>query len=306
MIEGGKVDAETLPAPVGDAELGVLYGGVKRAFRQAGLPTPDLDARLLVTETLRVTTAQLIANPRLIVGEGPARELTERARRRLNGQSLGRILGRRAFWSLDLRVGPETLEPRPETETVVELALSVLQPTDAAHVIADIGVGTGAILLAVLSERPNAYGVGIDVSAGAAREAARNAERHGLLSRATFIAANYGDALRPAFDAVVSNPPYIASSLIADLAPVVRDNDPHLALDGGRDGLDAYRAVFAQARTMLKPSGHLIVEIDPEARRAVLQVAHAHGLTATAVTHDLSGRERAVCLSMADLGWNSA
>ena len=293
----------TLPKPLvrpeGEAELAVIYNAVKNAFRTAALPTPDLDARLLVTETLRVTTAQLIANPRLTISEGLAAELYARAQRRLAGQSIGRILGRRAFWSLDLRVGPDTLEPRPETETVVELALATLQPPEAPFLIADLGVGTGAILLAILSERANAYGVGVDLSERAALEARRNAERHNLLGRSGFIAADFAAALEGAFDVVVSNPPYIATDVIASLPPTVRDNDPRVALDGGVDGLDAYRSVFAHAGRLLKRSGRLIVEIDPQARADVLALAATHGLAEIALAHDLSGRARALSLSVA-------
>ncbi|MBJ3778484.1 peptide chain release factor N(5)-glutamine methyltransferase [Acuticoccus mangrovi] len=293
MVEEG-------PLPVtGDIDLAGLYTTLKRVFREAGLPTPDLDARLLVIETLGVSTAQLIANPRLPISEELARELNERARLRLSGQSIGRILGRRAFWSLDLRLNRDTLEPRPETETVVELALSLLPAVETPLLIADLGVGTGAILLAILSERLNAFGIGIDIAEGALREAERNAERHNLADRAVFAIGNFGAPLAPVFDMVVSNPPYVATATIADLDPVVRDHDPRLALDGGEDGLDCYRTVFSQASGMLKPGGTLIVEIDPAARDAVIAVAEARGLSVAAVADDLNGDARAVAFRFA-------
>jgi len=279
-----------------DTELQTLYAGVKNAFREAGLPTPDLDARLLVTETLGVSTAQLIANPRRKIPPDLARELQDKAKARLAGQSIGRILGRRAFWSLDLRVSAHTLEPRPETETVVELALSALADIAPPALIADLGVGTGAILLAILSERLDARGVGIDVSQPALREAARNAERHNLADRTLFVAGDFGASLAPVFDLVVSNPPYIATADIEQLDATVRDYDPRVALDGGRDGLDCYRTVFQQAESMLKRSGQLIVEIDPRAHDAVVEEADRHGLIHLASADDLSGRKRAVAL----------
>lgn len=280
--------------PDGGTELAILYNQVKQAFREAGIPTPELDARLLVVETLSVSTAQLVANPRRHVSEALARDLLRRARARLSGQSIGRILGRRAFWSLDLSVGPATLEPRPETETVVELALAALRPADAPHRIADLGTGTGAILLALLSERPRAIGVGVDISEAALREARRNAEANDLRERAAFIAADYGSALAGVFDMVVCNPPYIATSVIGELSRTVRDYDPLVALDGGVDGLDAYRAVFAQAGAMLRPGGHLIVEIDPAASAAVRAEAERRGLSVQRVADDLSGAARAM------------
>lgn len=284
------------PILSGEPELAVLYNCLRRAFREADIATPDLDARLIVTETLDVTTTQLIANPRLVVSDEMVALLEERARARLAGRSIGRILGRRAFWSLDLRLSDHTLEPRPETETVVELGLKALDPPEAPALIADLGVGTGAILLSLLSERTAAIGVGIDISFDALLEARRNAERHNLDGRARFAQANFGAALAPVFDLVVSNPPYIATAVLASLDPTVRDYDPRLALDGGEDGLNAYRAVFAQAHTMLRPGGTLIVEIDPAARDGVSEVAEQQGLRVEAVADDLNGDARAVSL----------
>jgi len=289
MLEGARTDTE----------LAALYSAVKNAFREAHLTTPDLDARLLVTETLGVSTAQLIANPRRIIPGHLAREVEERARARLAGQSIGRILGRRAFWSLDLRISPDTLEPRPETETVVELALSVIAP-DAAARVADLGVGTGAILLAILSERLNAVGVGVDVSEAALAQARRNAERHNLAGRAMFVAGNFGAPLAPMFDVVVSNPPYIATGRIPQLEATVRDYDPHVALDGGEDGLNCYRVVFRQARSMLKKGGRLIVEIDPAAVQSVVSEAQRHDLIDVVTADDLTGRPRALSLRLND------
>lgn len=279
----------------GERELSVLYATLKRVFREARLPTPDLDARLLVTETLEVTTAQLVASPRLVVDQTLVDVLERRARLRLGGCSVGRVLGRRAFWSLDLRLNPDTLEPRPETETIVELALAMLPP-DAPSLVADLGVGTGAILLAILSERPAAYGVGTDMAMGAINEAARNADRNGLDGRCGFVRGDFGAALARRFDLVVSNPPYIATAVIASLDPVVRDNDPMLALDGGADGLTAYRTVFAQAGAILAQAGTLIVEIDPVACDSVVAEAAGAGLEQVGSANDLSGAIRAIAL----------
>ncbi|GAB5374242.1 MAG: peptide chain release factor N(5)-glutamine methyltransferase [Acuticoccus sp.] len=288
-----------------DIELAALYSAVKNAFRAAHLTTPDLDARVLVTETLGVSTAQLIANPRRAVPRDLADEVQRRMEARLAGQSIGRILGRRAFWSLDLRISPDTLEPRPETETVVELALSVL-PQDEPALIADLGVGTGAILLAILSERLDALGVGIDVSEGALGQAMRNAERNSLASRALFVAGNFGAPLAPVFDVVVSNPPYIATDRIPQLDATVRDYDPHVALDGGQDGLNCYREVFRQAQSMLKKGGRLIVEIDPAAEEAVVSEAQRHGLTDVVTANDLTGRTRALSLQLSESNLQTA
>ena len=280
----------------GEPDLGHLYTTLRRRFREAQISTPDLDARLLVTETLDVTTTQLIANPRMAVDADQVAELERRAQERLAGRSIGRILGRRAFWSLDLRVTDDTLEPRPETETVVELALSALATPDAPALVADLGVGTGAILLSILSERLGAHGVGVDISFKALIEARRNAERHNLDHRAMFVQANFGSALAQQFDLVVSNPPYITTDDIAGLDRAVRDFDPLLALDGGEDGLNAYRVVFTHAQHMLRPGGTLVVEIDPAARDAVIAEAERRGLEVETVADDLNGDARAVSL----------
>jgi len=290
-------DPRLLDTQAEETDLATVYAATKNAFRRAGLPTPDLDARLLVTDTLGVSTAQLVANPRRAVPAQLARELERRARARLDGQSIGRILGKRAFWSLDLRVGPDTLEPRPETETVVELALSAID-IDAPANVADLGVGTGAILLSILSERLRAHGVGVDVSEPALREAARNAERHHLSKRALFVRGDYGAPLAARFDVVVSNPPYVATDRIAQLDATVRNYDPRVALDGGPDGLNAYRVVFRQARSMLRRGGRFIVEIDPAAREAVIDEAHRHGLIDIVTANDLAGRPRALSLQL--------
>ena len=294
-------DRRVLPLDGDDVDLGTLYTALRHAFREAGLATPDLDARLLVTETLDVPTAQLIANPRRRIPPDLADALDARAAERLAGRSIGRILGRRAFWSLDLRLGPATLEPRPETETVVELALSLLQPVEVRARIADLGTGTGAILLAILSERMNASGVGVDISEEALKEARRNAGRNGLANRCGFVVGDFGAPLAKAFDMVVSNPPYVASAVIRDLAPTVRDYDPTLALDGGPDGLDAYRIVFAQVRSLLKPDGTCIVEIDPATRNTVIAVGEAQGLTTVSLANDLNGDPRALAVRAMDV-----
>lgn len=282
--------------PEDPTDLQSAFGTVKRAFREAGLPTPDLDARILTTETLGVTTAQLIANPRHLVGAEAVERLFERARMRLAGRSIGRIIGKRAFWSLELALGPGSLEPRPETETVVELALRLMPPPDREVTIADIGVGSGAIMLSILSEHPLAYGVGLDIAPAALHEARLNAERHQLSGRAAFVAGDFAAPLAAMFDLVVSNPPYIKTSVIASLSPTVRDHDPFLALDGGPDGLDAYRAVFAEARRILKPGAPLVVEIDPDAHDAVVSEARRHNLRGIESARDLSGALRAVAL----------
>jgi release factor glutamine methyltransferase len=214
--------------------------------------------------------------------------------RRLRHEPVARIVGRKEFWSLPLRITPAVLVPRPETETVVEAALAVVARSAAAR-IADIGVGSGAILLALLSELPNAMAIGTDRDAGALQVARRNAEDLGLGGRAAFVACDFGAALAGACDLVVSNPPYIATREIATLAPEVRDFDPRGALDGGSDGLTAYRAVAADAPRLLAPGGWLVVEVGIGQADAVTALFAGIGLeTPDPPRRDLAGVPRVV------------
>jgi release factor glutamine methyltransferase len=191
-----------------------------------------------------------------------------------------------------LAITPAVLVPRPETETIVELAFSLVDRTAALRIL-DLGTGSGAVLLALLSELPNASGIGTDISEEALDVARANAKNLDLADRADFTARDFA-ATQGRFDLVVSNPPYVASADIAALAPEVRDYDPRPALDGGVDGLDAYRTIAAAAEHLLAPAGHLIVEIGAGQETSVRELFAVRGLVITAVRHDLSGVPRAL------------
>ncbi|HKS60816.1 MAG TPA: peptide chain release factor N(5)-glutamine methyltransferase [Xanthobacteraceae bacterium] len=261
------------------------------SFRNAGLDTPDLDARVLVGHALGLDHAALVAAAARPLGE-TAGKIAAFEQRRLAGEPVARIVGAREFWGLPLIVTPAVLVPRPETETVVELALSLVDDRKRALRIADLGTGTGAILLALLSELPNADGVGTDLSPDALDVARRNAAALGLGGRACFLEGDFAAGLTGRFDLVVSNPPYIATPDIATLAREVRDHDPRLALDGGADGLAAYRAIAADAPRLL--GGHLVVEIGAGQQPDVEFLLTEKGLAIAAVRHDLYGVARAV------------
>jgi release factor glutamine methyltransferase len=220
------------------------------------------------------------------------------AHRRLQGEPVARILGHKEFWGLPLKLSAATLVPRPDTETVVELALELLRADGAVnrHLrIADLGTGSGAILLALLSELPNAQGFGTDISTMALQTASANAANADLTHRATFIACDYGSGLSGPFDLIVSNPPYIRSADIADLATEVREYDPRAALDGGADGLDAYRALIPQAAGLLDQDAALVVEAGEGQSGQIEALMIAAGLTpARAPKADLAGIQRAV------------
>jgi release factor glutamine methyltransferase len=265
-------------------------------FRAAGLDSPDLDCRILIGHALGLDHAALAAAATRSLGADEEGAIAALAGRRLAGEPVARILGYKEFWSLPLRVDAATLVPRPETETVVEAALAAIDaggPRSRDLRIADLGTGCGALVLALLSELPGAFGVGTDTSFQALVVARDNA-RGLALTRAKFIACNMAAALRGPFDAIVSNPPYIASGDIATLAPDVRDFDPRLALDGGPDGLDFYRAIAAAAPTLLAPGGALVVELGIGQAEPVAGLFAAAGLAPSPPRPDLSGVPRAL------------
>ena len=267
-------------------------------LKSAAIDSAELDARLLAGHALGLDLTGMISAAQRQLTSDESAHLEDLARRRLAGEPVARIIGEKEFWGLPLRLSPATLVPRPDTETVVELALELLRADrslDRPLRIADLGTGTGAILLALLSELPAAQGFGTDISEAALQTAAANAARAGLSDRATFIACDYANGLTGPLDLIVSNPPYIRSADIDGLAMEVRNHDPLVALDGGTDGLDAYRVLIPQAAGLLVPGAALIVEAGQGQSGQIQALMTAAGLTpATAAKADLAGIPRAV------------
>jgi release factor glutamine methyltransferase len=276
---------------------GALIAHARRTLamqlRDAGIEAPELDARILIGHALGLDHTTLAASANRPLTDREAEQIDQLAARRIAHEPVARIVGEKEFWGLPFVVSPAVLVPRPETETVVELALLLVDRAQPLR-IADLGTGSGAILLALLSEMPKAHGTGIDISTDALDVAQRNAQRLGLSGRANFIACDFGEALDGAFDLVVSNPPYIASADIAALSPDVREYDPRQALDGGADGLAAYRTIAAVAPRLLVQGGHLVVEIGAGQDASVTELFAARGLAITRARHDLSGIARAL------------
>jgi release factor glutamine methyltransferase len=267
-------------------------------FKSQSIDSAELDARILAGAVLGLgLTGMITAAARLLTPDEAAR-LEDFARRRIAGEPVARITGTKEFWGLPLQLTAATLVPRPDTETLVELALEMVRAThhpDQPLRIADIGTGSGAILLALLSELPDARGMGTDISADALQTAHINAVQLGLADRATFVACDYAAALSGRFDLIVSNPPYIRTGEIAALATEVRDHDPLRALDGGSDGFDAYRTLIPQAVGLLAPGGVLAVEVGHDQSKGVEQLMTAAGLTLPKPPKaDLAGLPRAV------------
>lgn len=266
-------------------------------LRSAQLDEAELDGRILLGAALDLDLTGLIAQAARSLTEAEASRLAQFAKRRIAGEPVARILGTREFWGLPFRLSEATLVPRPDTETVVELALEIFRERPVPHRprIVDIGTGSGAILLALLHEIPTAFGVGTDLSLTALNTARANAAALGLSDRSGFVACSYAAALGGPFDLIVSNPPYIPSAEIPKLSVEVREHDPHLALDGGNDGYDAYRALIPQAAERLAPGGALIVEAGQgQARNIETLMAAAALVVDRPPKADLAGIPRAV------------
>ncbi len=282
--------------------LGTTVEGARRSLaqrlRQHGLDAPELDARLIVGHALGLDHAALAAASRRTLARAETDAIAVLAARRLAREPVARILGRKEFWGLDFKLNAETLVPRPETETVVEAALAAIgeEPRAGAPRIADLGTGTGALLIALLNELPGANGVGTDVSFAALDCAHANASALGVAPRASFLACDFAAALTGPIDLIVSNPPYIARNDIEGLAPEVREYDPRRALNGGPDGLDGYRAIAADAQRLLAPGGALVLELGKGQLGAATAIFAAVGLMAAPPRYDLSGIARALVL----------
>lgn len=278
--------------------IGAAHRWMRAVFRKAKLDTPDLDARVLVSGLLGVPASKLLAGSEELIGEGAVETLADAVRRRLVGEPVARILGRREFWGLDLALSPDTLVPRPDSETLVEAALEIVRArgTQCMLQFGDLGTGSGAIAIAIASEVASSFGIGVDVAAGALETAAANARRHGLAERLGFVRSSWCDALtNSALDLILANPPYIASGEIGDLAPEVARFEPRRALDGGPDGLDAYRALVPDCRRVLRPGGLLLLEVGETQAVQVGAILMAAGFRADGpARRDLAGHERVI------------
>ena len=257
---------------------------------EAGIENPRREARLLLNLALGID-----ANARL-----PEREIAPAdaalfetfVARRAGHEPYSRIAGRREFWSLDFALSPDTLDPRPDSETLIEAALERIADRAATLSVVDFGTGTGALLLALLSELPNATGIGVDISAGAVETARRNAAALGLSARAGFVLGRWGEGLTTPADVIVTNPPYISAKDMSRLPPEVREFDPAAALDGGPDGLSAYRELALDLKRLLSESGIALCEIGAGQAPAVTAIMAASGLDLTGSRADLAGIER--------------
>ena len=273
--------------------IGRLYRSVRDRFRAAGLPTPDLDAKLLVSAALGVEVSALVLRDHEDADPAAAELAETYARKRLDGTPVGRILGEREFYGRRFLLNAATLEPRPDTETLIDAVLTRCAPDDALTVC-DIGTGTGAIAVTLLAELPRARMIAVDLSKEALFCACRNAELHGVADRFLPVCADYTSALRPegGFDWVVSNPPYIRTAVLQELSREVIQHDPMLALDGGENGLTAYLRIVADAVHLLRSGGGIALEIGFDQGEDLKKQLRHHGFGAIEIIRDLSGNDR--------------
>jgi len=271
-----------------------LWTDVRRRLEAAGVDSPVLDARLLLEAGAGVSRLEIVTDPRRTLTDAQVDAVNALTARREAREPVSHIVGRKHFWTLDLAVSANVLTPRPETEFVVEAGLQALLPADAPHRILDLGAGSGAIILALLKERPNASGIAVDISDAALAIVRTNAEQLGLSERLDIRQGHWAKDIDERFDLVVSNPPYIPSADIEGLAPEVARYEPRLALDGGGDGLLAYRIITASLPRLLKPGAAFALEVGLGQAEAVKAMAAAAGMTTTEPRRDLAGIPRVV------------
>lgn len=276
------------------ATIGSALSEAGGALARTDIAEPRRLARRLIAAALGLSAAEVFAHPERALTPADEARLAQMLARTLAREPLSRIVGAREFWGLDFLLSADTLDPRPESETVVEAVVARLPDRERAYRFLDLGTGTGCLLLALLGEFPRATGIATDIAPGAVRTARHNAALLGFAGRAAFFAGNWAEAVAGRFDVVVANPPYIATATIAGLAPEVRDHDPHHALDGGMDGLAAYRAIAADLPRLLPPGGLVAVEIGAGQADHVAAILAQRALAIDGFLPDLAGIVRCV------------
>ncbi|MGH7122785.1 MAG: peptide chain release factor N(5)-glutamine methyltransferase [Stellaceae bacterium] len=280
-----------------EIDVGTALAKAAADLSAAGVPDARREARLLMASALGWDTARVLGFPEAELTPAATARLEALLQRRRAREPISRILGHREFWSLRFELSPDTLDPRADSETLIEAVLAALDDRSRAYRVLDLGTGSGCLLLALLSELPHAVGIGIDISSGAIETARRNAAGLGLAGRAGFLREDWSDGLSGQWDVILANPPYIASAEIDRLAPEVARFEPKLALDGGVDGLMAYRALAPKIARVLAPStGLAAIEVGAGQAQKVTGIMAEAGLALRAVRHDLNGVDRCLVL----------
>ena len=282
----------TLEDAVPAVTWGAAIASAAARLAAAGISQSRREARLILALALGVEPSAVLGYPERLLDAVTAARFETLVRRRESREPFSRLAGKRGFWTLELALSPATLDPRPDSETLVRAALARHPDRDSPLRILDFGTGSGCLLLALLSEYPNAIGIGIDRLPGAVTTARRNAAAAGLERRALFLAADWGTAIDTAVDVILSNPPYIPSDLIETLAPEVARYEPREALDGGDDGLEGYRELARELRRLLKADGSAFIELGAGKATNVAAIMAQNGLALADLARDLGGIER--------------
>ncbi len=282
-----------------DLKLQDCLHAVSKNFAKAGIETPNLDARLLVQQATGFDHGELILRADHLLAKSEIVAIDQMVLRRLTHEPVSRIVGEREFYGRCFRVTKDVLDPRPDTETLVEQVLAVCAPGGQTDIL-DIGTGSGAIIITLLCELVDARGLASDVSSSALEIARFNAQSLGVTSRLAFIKTRWCAGIKGKFDMIVSNPPYIPASDIENLSRDVKNFDPRLALDGGQDGLQAYREIASQCSSLLKPGGLVVMEVGHDQAGAVVNIFKtaqflepSRGAT---IVKDLAGHNRVVTM----------
>lgn len=270
-----------------------LYQDIRNRLKSAGVMDPGLESRVFLRDVLGASDGAILAGDDILATSEQLEVLNALLARREAGEPLSRVLGLREFWGLNFKLSPDTLDPRPDTETLIEAALNRFAVNPPRRIL-DIGTGTGCILISLLHEWPDATGVATDLSAGALETARANAQMNGVADRANFVQTSWAGGIEGPFDLIVSNPPYIVRDVVPNLDANVRNYDPILALDGGEDGLDAYRAILTEIKTLLSPGGIALFEIGFDQGESVPRLVEESGATPVAVIPDSGGNPRVV------------
>jgi release factor glutamine methyltransferase len=274
--------------------VGTVLNTVAAALEAAGFEEPRRHARRLLAAALEQSATAVFAHPESALTAAEEARVADLLSRMIAREPLSRIIGKREFWGLEFMLSADTLDPRPESESVIEAVLSRLPDRARSYRFLDLGTGTGCLLLALLSEFPQAIGVGVDVAPGAAATARENARRLGLGERAYFAVGDWAGAVAGRFAAIVANPPYIPTQALPELMPEVRNYDPRRALDGGPDGLVAYRAIAPDLAPLLLPDGFFAAEIGLGQADSLAAILTQNGLAIDGFAADLGGVIRCV------------
>lgn len=259
---------------------------------------PPKDVRLIIQKILNISDEEWLLNKDKALSDIENKMIERVMQRRLNGEPVARIFQEWEFWGLEFHLSKDTLVPRPDTETIIDFVLKTQNMPPAS--ILDLGTGSGCILISLLKEYEDAFGVGIDISAGALKTARRNAVRHDVFKRSEFIKADWTMPIEGTFDVIVSNPPYIETSVIESLQPEVREHDPYIALDGGEDGLDSIKIILEKIKSHTSDNTSIFFEIGYNQTDSVMKLIDKYGFYTKDVYKDLSGHDRVIEFAFGD------